>query len=79
MGNIASYVSTRLHFKAKVIEPLGMSEAFEVVTPVGTWRMSKADFYRVFPNVVASESYSGPKQEYHYPQAPGKAEEFRTG
>lgn len=78
MRPITTYTSTRLHFKADVIEPLGMDEIFEVVTPEATWRMTKADFCRVFPNVRKSKSYAGARREYHYPKPPEKAEQFRV-
>lgn len=78
MGRMVSYRSTRLHFKADVIELLAMSDTFEVVTPDATWRMTKAEFYRVFPNVIATQSYSGGRGEYHYPTTPAKAVEFRV-
>ena len=38
--------------------------------------MSKADFYKVFPNVVASDSYSGGRGEYHYTKPPAKSDQF---
>ena len=78
MKPITTYTSNRLHFKADVIEPLGMDEVFEVVTPDPTWRMTKADFCRVFPNVRKSRSYAGARREYHYPKPPEKAEQFRV-
>ena len=76
-----SYESTRLHFKADFIEPLAMHEEFEIVTVYATWRMTKADFYRVFPNVIQSKSYwglshSNNRREYHYPIPPPQAEQF---
>jgi 8-oxo-dGTP pyrophosphatase MutT (NUDIX family) len=72
---VVSYRANRLLFKAAVVEPLGSSDRFEIVTPHGTFEMSKADFYRAFPNVVQSRSY----QEvgvYHYPKLPSAALEF---
>jgi hypothetical protein len=74
----ASYRSTRLHFKRKFIEPLKMEDTFEIVTANATWRMTKADFYRVFPNVLASESYSGSRGEYFYPNPPPQARPFQV-
>ena len=71
-----SYESTRLLFKADVIEPLGERDRFRVVTPEGDFEMSKADFYGVFPNVARSRSYRE-RGIYHYPVVPGKAEQFR--
>lgn len=72
-----SYSSTRLHFKAAEIEPLSSGDEFRVITPVGVWQMSKSDFYRVFPNVVASVSYSSGRREYHYTKPPAKSDQFR--
>ena len=56
-GIAASYRFSRLCFKADVIEPLAMDDTFEVVTPEGTFRMTKADFYRDFSNVPQTASY----------------------
>ena len=52
-----SYGYSRLCFKAAVIEPLSLETTFEVITPEGIFRMTKADFYKDFPNVVQSDSY----------------------
>lgn len=79
MRTVTTDESTRLHFKADVIEPLRMDDVFEIITPRATWRMTKADFYRLFPNVLRSKSYAGARREYHYPTPPGKAEQFRVG
>jgi hypothetical protein len=46
-----------------------------VKTPEGTFRMTKADFYQVFDNVVNSRSYKE-KGLYHYPKTPEKAKIF---
>jgi hypothetical protein len=54
-----------------------MSDVFEIVTPNATWRMTKAEFYSVFPNVVASKSYKQSRY-YHYPKPPEKADQFRV-
>ena len=54
---MVEYSFSRLCFKADVIEPLNDDDIFAVHTPDGTFQMTKADFYRVFPNVVASKSY----------------------
>jgi len=72
----AIYESTRFCFKRAPIERLAPQERFRMITPVGVFEMSKADFYHEFPNVVASESYK--KGVYHYPQLPSKAESFRV-
>jgi len=74
---VPSYSATRLLFDAKVIEPLAMHDVFEIWTPEATWRMTKADFYRVFPHVVASKSYRTARC-YHSPPSPEKAEPFRV-
>jgi len=47
-----------------------------MITPVGVFQMSKAEFYRDFPNVVASRSYKA--GVYNYAQLPSKAEQFRV-
>ena len=69
---VNSYEFSRLGFKADVIEPLGPSDRFRVVTPEGTFEMSKADFYRDFGNVTRSMSYRD-RGLYHYPRTPEKA------
>jgi 8-oxo-dGTP pyrophosphatase MutT (NUDIX family) len=76
-GAAVSYQANRLLFKAAVIEPLEKSDHFEVITPAGTFQMSKADFYRAFPNVVQSRSYRE-AGVYHYPKVPAAALEFLT-
>jgi len=43
-----TYEFSRLGFKADVIEPLRDRDSFRVVTPVGTFQMTKAEFYRDF-------------------------------
>ena len=67
-----TYHYYRLGFKRDQIEPLADRDHFTVITPVGTFRMTKAAFYSTFPNVVESRSYriSG---RYHYPKVPEKA------
>ena len=54
-----------------------MNDVIEIVSPDATWRMTKADFYRVFTNVVRSNSYVKARY-YHYPTPPAKAEQFRV-
>jgi hypothetical protein len=76
-GVMASYRFTRLCFKADVIEPLGPDDVFEVVTPVGRFQMTKREFYRVFPNVVASTSYRQGRM-YHYSKLPEKALAYKV-
>jgi hypothetical protein len=68
----ASYTASRLRFIANRIEPLRPSDLFEVVTPHGTFRMTKAQFYKDFANVVASASYQKAGY-YHYPTIPERA------
>jgi hypothetical protein len=58
-----------------VIEPLRDRDTFEVITPHGTFRMSKAEFYRAFANVVRSRSYQEARI-YHYPTVPQKARPY---
>jgi hypothetical protein len=70
-----TYEHARLCFKADVIEPLAMEGMFRVVTPNGTFRMTKAEFYLHFPNVVASNSYRRARI-YHYPTTPARANRF---
>jgi hypothetical protein len=73
----ATYRFSRLCFKRDVIESLSPHESFRVETPVGNFQMTKADFYRVFPNVVQSRSYAE-DGIYHYRKLPRQAEEFLT-
>ena len=69
---IASYEFSRLGFKADVIEPLAAGDRFRIITPEGTFEMTKAEFYRDFANVVRSMSYRD-RGLYHYPTTPEKA------
>jgi hypothetical protein len=73
---VAIYESTRFCFKRHVIDRLGMDDEFRMITPVGVFQMSKAAFFREFPNVLASESYKA--GVYNYPRLPSKAEGFRV-
>jgi hypothetical protein len=77
MKPTVSYSASRLRFYADIIEPLAMNAVIEIVSPDATWQMTKADFYRVFPNVVASNSYVKAR-DYHYPTPPAKAGQFRA-
>ena len=72
-----TYHHSRLCFKADQIEPLPMDGSFRVVTKVGTFQMTKAQFYRDFANVVGSRSYRTPGG-YHYPTLPARAERHRV-
>lgn len=71
----AIYKFSRLCFKADVIEPLGWHEKFCVVTPQGSFAMTKQEFYYAFQNVVQSKSYQQ-ERIYHYPKLPEKALQF---
>ena len=62
------YTSSRLCFKADLIEPLKDNDSFIVDTPNGIFKFTKADFYRVFPNVIETKSYQeGRLYSYKYP------------
>jgi hypothetical protein len=76
INTVVAYRSTRLLFRADVIEPLTQSDRFQVETQVGTFEMSKADFYSSFANVVASESYQT-DGAYSYSKVPKKALQYR--
>jgi hypothetical protein len=73
---VATYKFSRLCFKRNVIEALAPNDSFRVETPIGTFQLTKADFYRVFPNVARSRSYVE-GGIYHYRKLPSQAEEFR--
>lgn len=73
----AEYVSARLTFKRDEIEPLKESELIpiHVSNERKIYRMTKAQFYSTFNNVVCSKSY----QEigcYNYGKTPSKAEQY---
>jgi hypothetical protein len=72
----ASYKFSRLCFRRDAIEAIGPTEVFRVITPIGTFQMTKAEFHRDFPNVVASKSYRE-RGIYHYPKLPVRAEQYR--
>ena len=62
------YTSSRLCFKADLIEPLKDNDVFVVRTLNGTFKFTKADFYRVFSNVIETKSYQeGRLYSYKYP------------
>ena len=67
-----TYNFSRLCFKASQIEPLQEDQVFRVVTPVGSFQMTKAEFHRAFPKVIVSKSYSE-NGIYHYPSVPKSA------
>ena len=72
----STYDFSRLCFRRDVIEALGANESFRVVTPVGTFQMTKAQFEQAFRNVIESRSYRI-DGIYHYPKVPQRAEQFR--
>ena len=69
------YHSSRLCFKANVIEPLRDNDTFLIHTPEGVFQFTKADFYRVFPNVIKSKSYKEIGY-YNYSTLPQRALSF---
>jgi hypothetical protein len=71
----ARYPATRLTFKRDVIEPLSANDSFEVETPEGVFRLTKAEFYQSFPWVVASASYRD-GGVYNYARTPVRARSF---
>ena len=74
---VESYEFSRLFFKADVIELLDPDDRFCIVTPEGTFAMTKREFYETFQNVVESKSYQLNKI-YHYPKTPQKALQFKV-
>ena len=54
---MVEYTSSRLCFKADVIEPMKENDSFVIHTPDGVFMFTKADFYRVFSNVIETKSY----------------------
>ena len=71
-----SYQFSRLCFRADVIERLDDHQAFRVVTPVGTFQMTKSEFVQVFRHVISTESWRRGRRIYHYRKVPQKAEKF---
>jgi hypothetical protein len=71
----AQYSSSRLLFRASVIEALGPDQRFRIQTPVGLFEMSKREFYEAFPRVVQTASYQD-RGVYHFPQVPRAALPF---
>ena len=72
---MVEYTSSRLCFKADLIEPLKDDDSFIVHTPNGTFKFTKADFYRVFSNVIETKSYQEGRI-YSYPSLPQQAIQF---
>ncbi len=69
------YTSSRLCFKADLIEPLKDNDSFIVHTSNGTFKFTKVDFYRAFSNVIETKSYQeGRMYSYKYP--PKRAMQF---
>ena len=66
---------SRLCFKADEIEPLKENDSFIIKTPQGTFKFTKADFYREFSNVIKTKSYQEGRL-YHYPTTPKRALQF---
>ncbi len=76
---ITAYSHPRLCFKSSHIEPLSDEDIFQVETAKnGIFRFTKAEFYRVFPNVIKSVSYRE-NGIYHYPTVPRKALAYKVG
>ena len=73
---IAEYSASRLTFKRDVIEPLEMDDLIVIDTPEGVFEMTKADFYKTFPNVIESASYRS-IGNYNYKTTPEKAFRFK--
>lgn len=69
------YASSRLTFKADLIEPLLPGEHFRVDTPVGSFQMSKAEFYETFHKLVETRSYQV-RRVYHSAAPPRHALPF---
>ena len=74
---IVEYTFSRLCFKANVIESLENNDVFIVHTPDGSFRMTKADFYRVFPKIPKTKSYQE-REIYHCKYPPQRAMQFLT-
>lgn len=72
---MVEYEYSRLCFKADLIEPLKDNDSFIVCTLNGNFKFTKADFYRVFSNVIETKSYQKGRI-YHYPKTPKKAMPF---
>lgn len=52
-----SYSSSRLNFKRDVIESLASDEMFDVQTPEGCFRFTRAPFEAEFPKAIITASY----------------------
>ena len=69
------YSANHLEFRSAVIEALPDEGVFEVETPAGNFRMTKAEFHATFPEIVSSVSYRD-QGAYHYPKIPYKVFRF---
>ena len=71
-----SYESTRLTFKRDLIESLNLNDSIQItVFGEATYKMTKAEFYETFPNVVKTKSYNK-IGSYNYKKTPSKAHKF---
>lgn len=70
-----NYSAKHLEFRSAIIESLPDDGIFEVQTPAGTFRMTKAEFHATFPEIVNSVSYRD-RGSYHYPKLPYKVFPF---
>lgn len=75
----ANWASERLVFYRHKIDPLRPSEQFQVkIQDVGTFQITKADFQRVFNNVIMSQLYRS-QGMFSYEQVPDEARPFIKG
>ena len=75
-SGVPTYRASRLTFKRDVIEPLVGDAVFRVITPIGTFVMTKDEMYQTFPGVPRSASYREAGY-YNYRTLPQSAEQFR--
>ena len=69
------YSCSRLTFKACIIESLKENDVFCIKTPVGSFQMTKGDFYKSFPNVIQTKSYRE-QGVYSYTKTHQKANKY---
>ena len=75
----ANWASERLCFYRNRIDPLRPAEQFQVkIQGVGTFQITKADFQRVFNNVIMSPQYRS-QGLFSYDQIPEAARPFIKG
>lgn len=72
---MVEYSVKRLCFKADLIEPLNDDDSFMIHTCDGSFKFTKAEFYRIFPNVIKTRSYQE-KRLYSYSAVPSRAKQF---